>query len=59
MSIPKFFQLYDEFIQNKSKLEADVLNYFEEITFIDLDCGCMNENVLVTVSFFSHLVIES
>ena len=34
------------------------LNYFEESTFVDLDCGCMNENVLVTVSSVSHLVMQ-
>jgi hypothetical protein len=32
-SIQKFFESYDEFIQNKSKLESDVFDHFQEIRF--------------------------
>jgi hypothetical protein len=32
-SIRKFFELYDEFVQNKSKLESDVFDHFQEIRF--------------------------
>jgi hypothetical protein len=31
--IRKFFQIYDEFIQNKSILELDVFEHFQEIRF--------------------------
>jgi len=32
-SIRKFFQFYDEFIQNKTQLESDIFNHFQEIRF--------------------------
>jgi chromosome segregation ATPase len=32
-SIRKFFEFYDELNQNKSKLESDVFNYFQEMRF--------------------------
>jgi hypothetical protein len=31
--IQKFYQLYDEFIQNRTKLESDVFNHFYELRF--------------------------
>ena len=33
VSIKKFFQLYDEFAQNKAKLDMDVFNHFQEMRF--------------------------
>jgi hypothetical protein len=33
VSIKKFFQLYDEFAQNKAKLESDVFDHFQEMRF--------------------------
>jgi hypothetical protein len=32
-SFQKFFQFYDEFIQNRTKLDLDVFNHFQEIRF--------------------------
>ena len=32
-SIQKFFEFYDEFIQNKIKIELDVFNHFQEMRF--------------------------
>jgi hypothetical protein len=32
-SIRKFFEFYDEFVLNKSKLESDVFDHFQEIRF--------------------------
>jgi hypothetical protein len=32
-SMKKFFQFYDEFIQNQAKLDSDVFNHFHEICF--------------------------
>jgi len=32
-SIQKFFQFYDEFIQNKTNLDMDVFNHFQEMRF--------------------------
>jgi predicted AlkP superfamily phosphohydrolase/phosphomutase len=29
----KFFQFYDEFIQNQAKLDSDVFNHFQEMRF--------------------------
>jgi hypothetical protein len=33
VSIKKFFEFYDEFSQNKSKLESDVFDHFHEMRF--------------------------
>jgi hypothetical protein len=33
VSIKKFFQLYDEFAQNKAKLDLDVFDHFQEMRF--------------------------
>ena len=33
VSVRRFFEFYEEFIQNKSKLELDVFDYFREIRF--------------------------
>jgi hypothetical protein len=33
VSIQKFYQFYDKLIQNKSKLESDVNNHFQEMRF--------------------------
>jgi hypothetical protein len=32
-SIRKFFEFYEEFIQNRTKLDSDVFDYFQEIRF--------------------------
>jgi hypothetical protein len=42
--IRKFFQIYDEFIQNKSILEFDVFEHFQEMRFqIDLHRAMLKE----------------
>ena len=33
VSIKKFFEFYDEFIQNKTQLESDVFEHFQEMRF--------------------------
>jgi hypothetical protein len=33
MSIRKFFEFYDEFSQNRTQLESDVFDHFQEIRF--------------------------
>ena len=33
MSLQKFFEFYDVFSQNKSKLESDVFDHFHEMRF--------------------------
>ena len=32
-SVRKFFKFYDEFVQNKSKLESDVFDHYQELRF--------------------------
>jgi hypothetical protein len=34
VSVRRFFEFYEEFQQNKSKLELDVFDYFREIRFL-------------------------